>query len=221
MALAISKPLLPGISARDVSEKYKAGLVASVALWSLREMHAIDFSSWEHRRWWWPVDPVVELMVEIASGDVPIPEIQPYAPFRGPQVSLEQELLNQVRIIASGPHEGADSAVRARDVIYEWLGDYYENPHREVIERVAEQGKTAGCFEVVPRRRANPIARLLLGPRLVSIPSPARASELERAAQSLAGEWQRFLREESAISSWLMATVMDAIRARTLHPNTD
>jgi hypothetical protein len=76
------------------------------------------------------------------------------------------------------------------------------------------RAQTAGWYEVFLFPRGNAITRLF-GPEKVSLPSPARAAALKSAAAALAGDWQRFLRDESELSSWLIATVKRAIRDRT------
>jgi hypothetical protein len=191
-----------------VTNQETAGLVAAVALWSLREMGAVDFRSWEYERWWWPWQPGSALVVGIVSPkDV------------GP--SLEQELLNQVRMLAAGPHKGPDLWVRVYDVIYEWLGDEYTNPHDELLLRVSERATTAGWYELTRVPRRSGVTRFLFGPRLVHVPNSARAAAIELRAQTLADEWQRFRSDENFLSSWLIETVAKAIRNRTYQSYAD
>ena len=129
--------------------------------------------------------------------------------------SLEQELLNQVRMLAAGPHKGPDLWVRVYDVIYEWLGDEYTNPHDELILRVSERATTAGWYELTRVPRRSRVTRFLFGPRLVRVPNSARAGAIERGAHMLAGDWQRFRSDENFLSSWLIETVAKAIQNRT------
>lgn len=217
-ALACTGQLLGGVPEASVSKKQRAALIASVALWSLRERRAVAVSLWEHRVWWWSS---LELMVLTAMDLTTLPEIQSRIPFRSSRFSLEQELLKLVRSIAGGPHKGPDSRVRVRDVIEQWLGDDYEDPHRELIERVTDQAKTAGLYEQVSVLRGNPISRFLLGPKEVNVPILARATELETAGLSLAARWRQFTQLEPDFSSSLITTVADAIDRRKFRRDWD
>jgi hypothetical protein len=182
-----------------LNKKQRATLVASVALWTLREGGAIDFSAWHYKRLWVRRSA---LMVGIRSG-------------QSNAGRFEQDLLNQARIIASHRVDKPDNRVKVRDVIYEWLEGDYENPFEALRRKVAEGAETAGWYEVVLIPRGIPIMRLF-GPRKFSVPSPARAAALRSAAVALSSDWQRFLRDENELSRWLIATVERAIRDRTL-----
>lgn len=194
-----------GLLAAYVTPKQQAGLIASVALWSLRERGLIELSAWECQRWWWPWSPESMLMVKTMEDE----EIG---------LSIEQQLVTEVRSIAITPHKGPNSKVRVRDVIYKWLGDDYPDPYRELIRRVEQLATTTGWYEVVQVRRGSPVTRFVLGPKAVPVPSPTRADALKHSAESLAGDWYRFRHDEYDLSSWLIDTVTDAIGRRMYNP---
>jgi hypothetical protein len=186
-----------------VTQQDTATLVTSVALWSLREMGAVDFSLWEYERWWWPWQPGSALMIGIER----VKDLGP---------SLEQELLNGVSALAARPHKGPDLRVRVRDVIREWFGRDYGNPHSELILRAGQQATTAGWYEVAVPPRKNRLARYFLGPGVVYAPSLGGAAAIERRTQTLTDDWQRFRRDENDLSSRLIETVRWAIPSRTI-----
>ena len=211
VALAYSGLLLGRAAESSVTEKQKAGLVASVALWSLRKRRDIDFMSGRPSRW---ILPSPALKVVIVRGVTTSPEIESHIPSRPSRYSLEQELLNVVRFIAARPNkEGLE--VMVREVIEEWLGDLYAKPHRELIDRVTDQAKTAGCYQQVTVPRGQAITRFLLGPKSVNVLTPTRAAELKEAAEKLGREWQQFVLQEPDLHAALIATVTDAINRRT------
>ena len=193
VALAHSGVLLGGVEDSEVSEEQQAELIVSVALWSLRESHALDFTFYER----WLGSRV--LAVELVTDDVVGP-------------SLEEELLAETRWIATWPHR---EKIRVRTVVDQWLlvtcrgavsevlGITY-NPHGKVIEIVSELAEKAGW---------HPVTRIYSRGGVTI--HPARAARLQAAAQDLAADWQRFQRDESDIAGSLMATVHEAFYRRT------
>jgi hypothetical protein len=212
-ALTCCGLLLGGVPEATVSKKQRAAIVASVALWSLRERGDVAFSSWQHQILWWSSE---ELMVLAKTGRPVSPETQSPIPFWSSRFSLEQELHAFAGSIAAGRHEGPDSRVRVRDVIEEWLGKDYGNPHKELIARVIAKAESAGIYEKTNVLRGNPISRLLFGPREVSVPTLAQASVLADSCQLLVEKWHQFMRQEPDLSNSLITTVEDAIARRTV-----
>jgi hypothetical protein len=199
--VALAHPqLFLGVDDRAVvSDQLAATLIASVALWSLREMRALDFGSRHRRRF---LVPVSTLTVEL----------------RGAQVgatSLERELLNEVRVICAGPLHRAGFGVPVREVIQEWMGGLYALPFRFVVQAVTEQAKATGWYEEVAQiPRGNPVTRAST-PSVVNLPRADRAPLLRSAAERLVVDWHRFLDDESQLSYWLIKTATDAIGDQT------
>jgi hypothetical protein len=187
----------------NVTPKEHAILIATVALWSLRERGVIKLSSWERERWWWPWSTQRVLMVTVvADQDIGL--------------SLEQQFLTEAKSVAARPHAGPNSMVRVRDVVYNWVSKDYPDPYRVLVRRVEEMATRTGWYAAVLSPRRNPVTRFLFGPKVIQCPIPFRADAIRGRAESLVADWYRFRHDEDDLSSWLIETVTDAIRRREL-----
>lgn len=163
-----------------IPSREHAVFIVCVALWSLREMNAVEFILSRRVQWL----PFSSLMVALRKTLVS-------------EVSIERELLNQMRMILSGRRHRPDHAVTVRDLVREWVIDSAAlstrfNPYEQVLRVAAGAVKAAA----------------------------ADAEALDAAAQRLAGRWQVFLRHEPDLADRLRRTVDGALRS-AVEPDND
>jgi len=132
VALARGRLMLARKPGSRVAPRDLAVFIVSVALWSLREMDAVDFSVSNSVRWL----PFSSLMVGLRNTQVA-------------EECIEKELLNQVRMILSGRRYRPDHKVKVRELVREWLIDSaalsptFGDPYREVLQLAFIRAKTA------------------------------------------------------------------------------
>ncbi len=156
-----------------IPSREHAVFIVCVALWSLREMNAVEVILSRRVRWL----PYSSLMVALRTTLVS-------------EVSIERELLNQMRMILSGHRYRPDNTVTVRELVREWVIDSAAlstrfNPYEQVLRAAADAVKSAG----------------------------ADAESLDAAAQRLAGHWRVFLLHEPDLADRLRRTVAGALRS--------
>jgi len=164
VALARGGALLAPKPASRVARRDIAVFTVSVALWSLREMGAVDFSVSNPARWL----PFSSLMVGLRSTLVT-------------DDSIERDLLNQVRMILSGNRYRSDHRVNVRELVREWIIDSTAlwptvgDPYDEVLELGMRQSRNA---YLDPERLDSAALRLASGWQVFLHDEPELATRL-------------------------------------------